>query len=450
MSSWSANRSTSKQLARRLSRSRRARAAEKRIDFALVLDRDLPVSVVGDALRLRQVLVNLIGNAVKFTERGWVLVEVHPESAPGSSSVRFRVSDTGPGIAADQIELVFERFRQIDSSFSRRFPGAGLGLAICKALVHHMGGSLSAESRLGVGSKFEVTLPLPASAGDRPVPRPWALGRKVRLRCLPEATLRSVTQLLEGAGAAVVEGADPGAAMTGRVDLEIAGPADPSAGAETGDIGPATGTACARRLELVHSLKAEDDPAGSAEAVDRLALPLRPSVLRQYLCELWQVPDRNRGRIRTHDSRAHDMGRLPLRVLVADDDEMGRKITCAMLANMSVRPIAVGDGAEALRAIETSSFDLVFLDLQMPLLDGVEVARRARQLLGEACPRLVALSANVTKADRERCAHVGIRRFVAKPVRPEALLEVLRALELERRGDTAPAPHAVPSGEVRS
>jgi CheY-like chemotaxis protein len=237
-----------------------------------------------------------------------------------------------------------------------------------------------------------------------------------------------VVDLLEAAGARVDSDAGPTGSQLGDADALIAGRELEDAESRTGGSaeGPSAEPGGATRLRLVVRGATAAEPAS-------LPLPVSPSELRRRLCRTWGVAQRARARPRSPLSREHDLARGLLRVLVADDDEMGRRISCEILEGFGIRPVAAVDGAEALRAIESGGLDLAILDLRMPGIDGVEVGRRARRSLGDRCPRLVALSANVVAADREECLAAGFERFLTKPVRPEDLLAVVRELEAARR-----------------
>ena len=410
------------------------RAAEKGLDFALLLEPALPTRVVGDAVRLRQILVNLMSNAVKFTTTGWIFVEVARSSRASADGISFRITDTGVGIEAENLELIFDRFRQVDSSNSRKYAGVGLGLAICKSLAERMGGAVRVSSRPAEGSTFELWLPLPAAGDEVSGTSPWAAGRTVRVFGLPQATHRCVSRLLEAAGATLVGDSAGDPVLDRRIDAEIEGVSEDSGdGSRTArsDAPPA-----AVRSKLILSYAATLGAKSASEetrlGTTELGIPIRPSQLRQRLMEIWGVVSHPGERARSESSREHSVARALLRVLVADDDEIGRKISCAMLRNLGIVAELAVDGVEALRRIEAEPYDLVFLDLQMPGLDGIEVARRARASLGIRCPRLVALTANVVRKDREECVAVGIVRFVTKPILPENLLAVVREFELER------------------
>ncbi len=417
------------------------RAAEKGLDCAVFVDPALPSLVIGDAVRLRQILVNLLSNAVKFTSGGWVLFEVSAAENAASGTIQFRVSDSGVGIEAENLEVVFDRFRQVDSSNSRRYAGVGLGLAICRALAEQMRGSITVASRPGVGSTFELLLPLPASTAADPGLVHWAAGRSLLVTGLPQATRKCLVRSLELAGAKVKVADEERVSSPLHYDAEIewSPPADKSGAGGSLRTPPL-------RLRILPVGRVDEalSPAGDEPSWSTLPMPARPSELRRRLCKAWGLESRVGGRPRSASSQVRDLSRMLLRVLVADDDEMGRRVTCAMLQNIGVASEVAVDGVEALQKIGASSFDLAFLDLQMPGLDGLEVARRAKESLGAACPWLVALSANVVASDRQACIAAGMERFVAKPVRPESLLAVVRELEEFRRSGVAvqrePAP----------
>jgi CheY-like chemotaxis protein len=281
-----------------------ALAASKGLDLTHAVDDDVPRAVMGDAGRLRQILINVLNNAVKFTESGSVDVAVSAApAADGRVELHFGVKDTGVGIRPDRMGRLFQSFSQEDASISRRYGGTGLGLAISKGLAEEMGGTVWAESDgPGKGSMFHVTI----------------------------------------------------------------------------------------RTEV-----AEHVPA--AEPGEPVAL--------------------DPGQAEAH----------PLRILLVEDNVVNQKLATRMLGLMGYRPDVASNGVEAIDAVERQTYDLVLMDVQMPEMDGLEATRRIVARLGEARPRIVAMTANAMDGDRERCLAAGMDGYVSKPIRVEELVGAIVA-----------------------
>ncbi len=408
------------------------RAAEKGLDLALWVAWDLPERVEGDSFRLRQILVNLIGNAVKFTAEGGVFVQVQPErgAAARPLGLRFSVRDTGIGIAPGEQTRVFDAFRQVDASYSRRFGGSGLGLAICRHLAEMMGGRIWVESELDQGSVFSFNLEVgvvespPAPRAPAPADRHvillerapftrWVLadtlahwGWQVRwannlaealdlARQPPRKDLALVgTGVLEGRGDLQADLTEL-AGLTRVVGLRRL----PVAGREPSSL----------PVELPASVLAPVKPGELAAAIEA-ALGTAPAV---------EVPPGPQG--------GAISPRPGPRILLADDDEVNRRVGGLMLARLGYETDFASDAYEALAALERQPYDLLLLDVQMPGMDGFEAARR---LAGSPHrpARVVALTAHSSAEAREACLAAGMDGFLAKPLRLSALGELLDGL----------------------
>jgi PAS domain S-box-containing protein len=305
---------------------------EKGLEFTCSLTPEVPSLLRGDPARLRQVLVNLTGNALKFTNQGEVAVQVHLVSETDDSvMLRFTVRDTGIGIPPDKTELLFEKFTQADASTTRKYGGTGLGLAICKRLVHMMGGQVGVTSREGEGAEFWFT-----SCFGWPHRQDWV---------------------------------------------------------------------------------------NSSEKVTcRHGEPGTPPML-------------------------HDLGRDDVRILLVEDNDTNRQVALGTMKRLGLRCDAASNGAEALEALATTPYDLVFMDIQMPVMDGFEATRRIRDLhspvLNHGVP-VIALTAHAMKGDRHRCLEAGMNDYLAKPIIPGALAETLTKWLPSRSGTS------VVTGETRS
>jgi signal transduction histidine kinase/CheY-like chemotaxis protein len=434
-------------------------AIKKNLDVGYAIDGAVPESLRGDAGRLRQVLVNLLGNAAKFTDRGHLFVNVavvdRQELSPGRHllGVRFEVSDTGPGITAADQEKVFAMFHQLDSSPTRRSGGSGLGLAISRRLCELMGGELALRSEVGVGSTFIARIQCGAGSLVGTRSRGFFAGRSAGLVGLPVATERTVRALL-ASWAVAARSATEAMAGAAEPDLVIVfhGAAVP----------PEWLAAPAVELQPVSGALAPGElPAASAAEtfLARVLVPVRARELRTAV----ESALRKRRSMRPSSGdhavvqapvlEVEDIEvipRLNLRTLVAEDDETSILVARLMLESLGVRPQVVVNGAEALAAFERGlaeqqPIDVVILDLQMPVMDGLEAARRLRRSASGRRAYLIALTANAVAGDRERCLEAGMDDYVTKPVSVVSLGEALdRAQATLARRDRPPRSSAGP------
>ena len=419
------------------------RAHERGLRIGLEVGEGVPRGVLGDPGRLRQVVLNLLGNAVKFTETGEIALQANIDSEEdGALLVRIAVRDTGIGISPEGCEGLFRSFSQADSSTARRFGGTGLGLAICKRLAELMGGEVGVESELGVGSTFWFTLRLEPHACEEPPEetslRNQATGPVLLVEEDP-LTRRSVKAHLRALGLTCCAAADVTGLRAKLAELEECGaPIALVVGASTSDLRlaevcgelsatPAIGSlprlllsAPGPTLELVdiHAL-------GAAAAV---AWPLRRSALaRGLLAVLGSViPSalpRKPARQDLSGERALRANRL---ILLVEDNPVNSLLGRKLLERFGFQCEPVFSGAEALEALASSRFDLVLMDCQMPEMDGFETTMniRSSEAPGARMP-IVAMTADALQGDRERCLAAGMDDYLTKPVRPEVLERTL-------------------------
>jgi signal transduction histidine kinase/CheY-like chemotaxis protein len=421
------------------------------IDLAWRVEPDVPSSIAGDAERLRQVLVNLVGNAVKFTERGDVVVRVRVLEIEGPGGDRrpcvdISVTDTGIGIAADKQALIFDAFTQADGSTSRRYGGTGLGLSISARLVQMMGGELSVASTLGEGSTFRARLPLePGSAAPAPVPT-WLAGIRTLLVAPPGGSRTITAAMLADWGAEVVTAADQEGALTASMaapcrlavlDARVLSdsPADVSAALAIhwpGLVSVVLVTSD-RPPEELGALRAGGSPLTT--------MPLRDAEFAGAIAEA--LPDRARlvaplvEHKRAERDRASAAARVPggaaLRVLLAEDNAVNQRVAVAMLSKRGHTVHVVDDGQQACDAVFAEHFDVVLMDVQMPRMNGFEAtaAIRARETDGARVP-IVAMTAHAMAGDRERCLASGMDGYVTKPVNRETLIAEVERLAATR------------------
>ncbi len=418
------------------------RAHGKGLEVAVHCDPDLPLRVRGDRHRIRQILLNLAGNAVKFTEAGSVWIGAEGVGAnEGCARLRFEVRDSGPGIEPDRVERVFEAFEQEDASTSRRHGGTGLGLAICRELVTRMGGELRVETRPGAGSRFSFELGLPVDAGPGDAARagpatPPLCGTRVLLVERAEWTRAGLRAWLEHAGAEVIEASGAGEArraLDPAPDVAVVGLA--ADGAETPALADLAKELGGRDRPLVWlvPLGARPEPDPSLLALGR-ARTSKPVARRRLLDAVATALGRTRERAPDPGGsrRAAAAGPRPdphrPRILVAEDNPTNQRLATAFLERLGYAAEVVETGAAAVEAARSGRYAAVLMDCQMPEMDGYEAARRIRSAESATGRRLpiVALTAHALAGDRERALAAGMDDYLTKPIRREALAEALR------------------------
>ncbi|MEA2686870.1 MAG: hypothetical protein QOE93_2065, partial [Actinomycetota bacterium] len=445
-----------------------ARAVGKDVDLAYVVDADVPPWLVGDVTRLRQVLLNLLNNAVKFTEAGEVVatVGVDGRTGDGSHRIAFAVRDTGIGIPADRIGALFQPFTQVDASTTRRYGGTGLGLAICKRLVELMGGTIEIESTVDVGSTFRFTIEVPAAEALRPRTglghSPPLQGKRV-LVVDDNATNRQIVVRQTAAwGMEPEEEGDPRRALAlvqggRRFDVAIVDMQMPEMdglelahGLRTSEAG--------RSLVIVMLTSLGHRPEDVEQAVvldGFLTKPIRASQLHDVLMTAvgvqWQPAAPSGEGADADDAVLAE--RHPLRVLAAEDNLVNQQLVVLLLAKLGYRADVVGDGVEVLEALFRQPYDVVLMDVQMPKMDGLEATRRIRREWPDARrPWIVAVTANAMQGDREACLAAGMDDYLTKPIHLDALTEVLvrAAAGVDREdGATGEGPGVTPVAPER-
>jgi PAS domain S-box-containing protein len=414
------------------------KAQGKGIEISAFLAPDVPPQVIGDGDRLRQVLVNLAGNGVKFTEVGGVGVIV---GCPSAGEITIEVRDTGPGIPADRIPVIFDEFEQGDGSPSRRHGGTGLGLAITRRIVEGMRGAIEVDSNLGHGATFTVKLPLPPAqeSGAEPDEAFDLSGQRVLVLAQSPFEAPFLVRRLEGAGAAVTQVATPGDALaklaTSSWDYVIADYAlgddavrEIAKEARLAEVG--------RSLVLLSPFERRDFGPPSAAGFDSyLVKPVRARSLFERLTRpLPEKAARPEPRPPRGAAKPNNRATAP-RVLLAEDNEINALLALKSLEKLGAVVDWAKDGHEALALTEASfsgvrpAYDLVLMDIRMPGLDGHETTRRIRHLEGalgrpEPC-RIIALTANALKDDEQAARAAGLDGFLAKPFEIGALGRLL-------------------------
>jgi CheY-like chemotaxis protein len=436
------------------------RAHEKGLELACRIESDVPEYIVGDPLRLRQIITNLVHNAIKFTERGEVLINVKIAIA-GDNARELHISakDTGCGVPEDKQGAIFQAFTQADGSTTRQFGGTGLGLTISSQLAQLMGGRIWLESEVEKGSTFHVTLPLHESQRRTLEPSLLLLPelRNVNVlvvddnltnRRILSETLRRwgcKTTVADGAQSAI-EAIQKARKIGKQFSLILTDAQMP------GQDG----------FELIESIRRE--PGLTQPAImmltsidhDACAGRCRDLGISGYLTkpirqvELHDAILRALGKAETRvistaplANEISQAERPRMRVLLAEDNAVNQRLATALLRKLNCDVVTASNGLEVLAELKKASFDVVLMDVQMPLMDGLEAAARIRQQevqTGSHLP-IIALTAYAMRGDRERCLQAGMDKHISKPIRPAELTSMINSLLLSREvADLQPAP----------
>jgi signal transduction histidine kinase/HPt (histidine-containing phosphotransfer) domain-containing protein/BarA-like signal transduction histidine kinase len=434
------------------------RAAEKKLDLAYVVDDAIPKILVSDVTRLRQVLVNLIGNAVKFTHEGEIVIEVTPAAhgrrniEPGQEQdteflrhpeqwrLHFFVRDTGIGIPVEKQHRLFKSFQQVDASTTRHYGGTGLGLAICKRLTELMGGRIWVESEAGKGATFHFTVVARASAATAPpnwqTPQPQLAGRRLLVIEDNATNRRIITHRAEQWGMTVE------CATNSRDAFKLLDESAPFDAAILDlQLPDMDGLALADHVRkqpygrylpllLLSSVRLRSDDARPSNAGISVFVhkPIRPSQLLDALCRSMSIQLQREKKAPSAPSLdANFARRLPLRVLLADDNPINQKVGLSVLHKLGYRADVANNGLEVMKALEQKAYDMLFLDVQMPEMDGLDCARQiSLRWTRDKRPVVIAMTGNALMGDREKCLAAGMDDYISKPVR---IAELQAALE---------------------
>jgi GAF domain-containing protein/CheY-like chemotaxis protein len=424
------------------------RAAEKNLDLACEFIGDLPPAIMGDVTRLRQILINLMNNAVKFTEMGEVAVRVeskmiHPSrgKSPDRHELHFEVRDTGIGIPKDKLGAIFESFSQVDASVARKYGGTGLGLAISRRLSELMGGTIWAESEgAGTGTTFHFTIM--ADSAPHFETRPRLRGTQAQLagkRLLvvdDNATNRRILNLqTRDWGMMVRETASPKEALEwlrkgDPFDIVILDLQMPEMdGLALAEEIRKLRDELALPMILFSSIGRREMPATEVHFAAFLHKPLKQSALFDTLIDVLGMESGRVQAARPAVSPTLDESlaeRLPLRILLTEDNAVNQKLALRLLQMMGYRADVAGNGIEALEAVDRQQYDVILMDVQMPEMDGLEATRQiCKRIPALRRPHIIAMTANAMAGDREACLAAGMNDYISKPIRPEELAAAL-------------------------
>jgi signal transduction histidine kinase/CheY-like chemotaxis protein/HPt (histidine-containing phosphotransfer) domain-containing protein len=455
-----------------------AKAREKGIDLGVFVDRATHGVYHGDPTRIRQILLNLLGNAIKFTDKGGVSLQVFARTdeaaaAQGKQMLRFEIADTGVGIPESVRERLFKKFSQVDSSVTRRFGGTGLGLAICKQLVGLMGGEIDAASRVGSGSTFWVQLPLERS-GAALVEHPPMPSQLKNLNVLVVDDVPMNLEILGrqlGAYGMQVSGAVDGFAAMAELerawhkgrpyDLVFLDQMMPGlSGDKLAARIRAKPEFAETKLVLISSAGSQGINKSALLALDdMLSKPIRQQDLMDCLAKLFSA--------RMHEGRpgqadhpapnplqatpAAPPSSSPLYLLLAEDNKINQQFAMALLGKAGHRTDVAENGHQAVDAVRRTAYDAVLMDVQMPVLDGVEATKQIRALPPPAClVYIIALTANAMEGARAEYLAAGMDDYISKPIDGKLLLAMLAKLPAKKKPLARPSEAPAPRGEART
>src|SRR5579862_2446004 len=435
-----------------------SKAAEKKLDLCYVVDDSIPKILVSDVTRLRQILVNLIGNAVKFTQHGEVVIEVSPNTrgkrtlAPGQQQdtdfirhpeewlLHFSVRDTGIGIPLDKQTRLFKSFQQVDASTTRHYGGTGLGLAISKRLAELLGGKIWVDSDTGEGATFHFTILARASASTTPPSwqnfQPQLAGRRLLVVEDNLTNQRIISTRGRAWGLSVDIAATSADALRmleetkpyDAIILDLQLPEMDGLNLAKEIRRRAAGRLPPLLLLTSVRLRSDDSRLMEAGVSGYVHKPIRPAQLLETLCRAMSIQLQREKKAPVSPALDPNLARrLPMRLLLADDNPINQKVGLSVLHKLGYRADVANNGLEVLKALEQKVYDLLFLDVQMPEMDGLEAARQiCRRWSPERRPAIIAMTGNALMGDREKCLAAGMDDYISKPVR---IVELQAALE---------------------
>lgn len=416
-------------------------AKEKQLDLLYLLEPDVPAFIVGDITRLRQVLVNLVNNAVKFTEAGEIYINVRKIGNEEDKMIlEFSVQDTGIGIPQDRLDRLFKAFSQVDSSTTRKYGGTGLGLAICKRITEMMGGDIWVESKLGKGSKFFFTIKVKASSvkGKKDNKEKVKQLKDIRVLIVDDNETNRKILSIQCRNWKM----DPVAVKSGFAALEIL-TKDNNFDIGILDMHMPGMDGAELAVKIREKYNETDFPLIMLSSVGRpkeikiaeniinvyLSKPVKQSQLFDSLINLvggkLKMQDQSSKSGKVLDEKMAEDN--PLRILLVEDNVINQKIALRILQKMGYKADLAANGLEALEAVERQIYDMVFMDVQMPEMDGLEATRRlVRKYPPSQRPKIIAMTANAMKEDKEACLDAGMDDYISKPVQIQELRDKIQ------------------------
>ncbi|HMH23065.1 MAG TPA: two-component regulator propeller domain-containing protein [Puia sp.] len=422
------------------------KAGQAGLDLVYQIDHNVPSKIIGDDMRIRQILMNLVGNAIKFTQKGEVFVSVHLSSAGtgGEIILSFEIKDTGIGIPADKVDRLFQAFSQVDSSTTRKYGGTGLGLVISEKLIHLMGGVIEVTSQPGKGTTFIFTLPTRASSDSiRSYVNMAGLERKEVLVVDDNLTNRNILQNLlrqwKLTPTLATSGREALAILSQRPDFDLV-ISDLQMPEMDGIVLAETIRKKYARVPII-LLSSVGNERGKYEPDlfrSVLTKPVKQQVLFEHVRNALKQPEGGISlrlkQLSRHLLSANLATKYPLNILVAEDNPINQKLIIHILNKLGYEPDAVENGFEALEATREKNYDLILMDVQMPEMDGLEATIAIRMRAKEQ-PVIIALTANAMQGDREQCLNSGMEDYMSKPVQLEDLVNLIEkwALQIGKR-----------------
>ncbi len=408
----------------------------KGLEAAYLVSEDIPSHLVGDALRLRQILVNLIGNALKFTSKGDIAINVESQGHDEKGyHLVFAITDSGIGISKEGLEKLFKAFQQVDTSTTRRYGGTGLGLVISKRLAEFMGGTMWVESEVGVGSTFFFSAILRASDvpdSEQQLPARGALTSHTVLIVDDNATNRRILEIQ-----LKIWGMKPTSVSSGDEALAKLKEENFDAGLIDLQMPDMDGVTLAREIRIrsqmplmLLSSSGETIIGNDASLFQmQISKPIKHSNLFNALLKITGAEPRQVQSL-AEKLFDHTMGvQHPLRILLAEDNAVNQKVGLLMLSRLGYTADLATNGQKALEAIEKATYDLILMDIQMPDMNGIEAARLTREKLGEKCPPIFALTAEALEGDKQRFLDLGFDGYLSKPLQAPALRDTLKSVK---------------------
>ncbi len=426
-----------------------SQTAEKSLDLSALIDLDVPHRIISDSTCLRQILVNLIGNAIKFTERGEIAITLNStllESVSNTYQLNFAVRDTGVGIAPEAINRLFKPFSQADSSITRQYGGTGLGLAISKQLCHLMGGEMQVESELGKGTTFSFFIRTQAIAIE-PLAIDPNLDQKHLLVVSPQPTIQKVIHLYTQPLGMVVQ-----SALSEGAALQYLGTSNFDAVLIDRHLQSIDGLELAINIQeifpslpviLITSVTAQDI-SSSIHFAGYLTKPITASKLYHVFLSIFSTRSpQTKNLINIVQLNSDFASSYPFRILIVEDNTVNQQILLLMLERLGYRGDAVANGLEGVNALKRQAYDLVFMDIQMPIMDGLTACRHIRQM-SDRDPWIIGLSANAFKESSETALSAGMNDYLTKPLQIEDLVSTLQRISEHLQSSKANPDHTKP------